>query len=197
MIDISKPREPVGAGFTIVELLVVIVVIGILAAMAIVSYNGIQDRAYASKAKTAARSYVAGFRMYKIDNGGYPSTEDILVCLGESDSYPADGYIPSGNCTYDSTSSSLSYTVNPAINSDLATYIVPLPNVDFGSIKIKIPGVVDLGYRGITYASDGNSATLNYYLKGDQDCGLADATKDEDLPVQLSERLTVCTVTLN
>lgn len=40
-----------GSGFTIVELLIVIVVIGILAAITIVAYNGIQDRARSGKAK--------------------------------------------------------------------------------------------------------------------------------------------------
>lgn len=43
-------------GFTIVELLIVIVVIGILAAITIVSYNGIQDRAKTSKINADMRS---------------------------------------------------------------------------------------------------------------------------------------------
>ena len=39
------------SGFTIVELLIVIVVIAILAAITVVAYNGIQERANSSKAK--------------------------------------------------------------------------------------------------------------------------------------------------
>ena len=41
------------SGFTIVELLIVIVVIAILAAITIVAYNGIQNRAKASEASAA------------------------------------------------------------------------------------------------------------------------------------------------
>ena len=44
--------------FTIVELLIVIVVIAILAAITIVAYNGIQDRARASAASAALSSAV-------------------------------------------------------------------------------------------------------------------------------------------
>jgi len=44
------PRK--GSGFTIVELLIVIVIIGILAAITTVAYNGIQDRARQAKIKT-------------------------------------------------------------------------------------------------------------------------------------------------
>lgn len=49
----SQPR-----GFTIVELLIVIVVIAILAAISIVTYNGIQQRAKASQQITALGQYV-------------------------------------------------------------------------------------------------------------------------------------------
>ena len=49
-----KHLKAVQRGFTIVELLIVVVVIAILAAITIVSYNGIQNRAKASAAQTAA-----------------------------------------------------------------------------------------------------------------------------------------------
>ena len=49
-----KHLKDVQRGFTIVELLIVVVVIAILAAITIVSYNGIQNRAKASAAQTAA-----------------------------------------------------------------------------------------------------------------------------------------------
>lgn len=48
-IEIKRSSEPRNRGFTIVELLIVIVIIAILAAITIVSYNGIQTRANNSK----------------------------------------------------------------------------------------------------------------------------------------------------
>lgn len=45
-----RSRAPGGAGFTIVELLVVIVVVAILATISVVAYNGIQERARISQA---------------------------------------------------------------------------------------------------------------------------------------------------
>ena len=62
-------------GFTIVELLIVVVVIAILAAITIVSYNGIQNRAKDSAAQLAATQIGKKLTQYAVDNG---------------DSYPAD-----------------------------------------------------------------------------------------------------------
>ena len=60
-------------GFTIVELLIVIVVIGILAAITVVAYNGIQQQARDSSRTTAINGVMKALEMYKIENGAYPS----------------------------------------------------------------------------------------------------------------------------
>ncbi len=59
-------------GFTIVELLIVIVVIGILATITIVSYNGIQQRSKNAQISTVLQTYVKALRLYEIDNGKFP-----------------------------------------------------------------------------------------------------------------------------
>jgi len=60
-------------GFTIVELLIVVVVIAILAAITIVAYNGIQARALDSSRDSAARTIRSALEMYKADNNDeYP-----------------------------------------------------------------------------------------------------------------------------
>jgi prepilin-type N-terminal cleavage/methylation domain-containing protein len=57
------------SGFTIVELLIVIVVIGILAAITIVAYNSIQDRARAAAMVTGIKSIDKAFRALAAENG--------------------------------------------------------------------------------------------------------------------------------
>lgn len=59
-------------GFTIVELLIVIVIIGVLAALVIVAYNGIQNRARDTKRVTEVRQIQKILAMYHADNGEYP-----------------------------------------------------------------------------------------------------------------------------
>ena len=61
-------------GFTIVELLVVIVVIGILAAITIVSYTGITARANTSANKQNASSVLSSALTYYADNSAFPAT---------------------------------------------------------------------------------------------------------------------------
>ena len=61
-------------GFTIVELLIVIVVIGILAAITIVAYSGITARANTTKAQSNAESAQKVAETYNADLGVYPGT---------------------------------------------------------------------------------------------------------------------------
>jgi prepilin-type N-terminal cleavage/methylation domain-containing protein len=66
-------------GFTIVELLVVIVVIGILAAITIISYAGISQRAAAATLQTDLKNASTQLEIYKADHSDqYPSNEDSL-----------------------------------------------------------------------------------------------------------------------
>jgi general secretion pathway protein G len=60
-------------GFTIVELLIVIVVIGILAAISIVAYNGVQAKARDSQRISDLKSIVKALEAYKVNNGTYPT----------------------------------------------------------------------------------------------------------------------------
>ena len=89
------PRKQLG--FTIVELLIVIVVIAILAAITIVAYTGIQDRAKASAMVSEVNQVVKKLEAYKVQNNDvYPTnlgSADIVESAGYSYNYtPAPNY---------------------------------------------------------------------------------------------------------
>lgn len=73
MISLKKRSE----GFTIVELLIVIVVIGILAALVITTYSGIQAKARNSERQTDVNSLQTQLEAYFAQNGHYPSLTDL------------------------------------------------------------------------------------------------------------------------
>lgn len=81
------------SGFTIVELLIVIVVIGILAAITIVAYNGIQDRARNAQRVSDVNTIQKALEQYKALNGTYPATSAFTtatlqaMCSGVATGY--------------------------------------------------------------------------------------------------------------
>lgn len=102
---IKKLRQD--RGFTIVELLIVIVVIAILAAIVIVSYSGITARANQQKALTNATAARDVAEAYNADNGKYPTlTTDFAA--GTSTKLPAGitvsiGQAGANGTTFDGT----------------------------------------------------------------------------------------------
>lgn len=69
--NIKKMKDE--RGFTIVELLIVIVVIAILAAIVIVAYNGIQNRAKTTSAQSSAETIQKKLEAYNASEGSYPA----------------------------------------------------------------------------------------------------------------------------
>ncbi len=73
MISLNKNNK----GFTIVELLIVIVVIGILALLVITTYSGIQAKARNSKRQTDLASIQTHLEAFYNENGYYPNRDDM------------------------------------------------------------------------------------------------------------------------
>lgn len=74
-------------GFTIVELLIVIVVIGILAAITIVAYNGVRDRANDTRRQSDIKNVQTIVEKYAADNGTYPSTGGLSTILSDDNCF--------------------------------------------------------------------------------------------------------------
>ena len=68
-------------GFTLLEIMVVVVIIGLLAAMIVPSLMGQIDKAQISRAKSDIRAIETALNLYRLDNFKYPSTSDGLQAL--------------------------------------------------------------------------------------------------------------------
>ncbi|MCE7936221.1 prepilin-type N-terminal cleavage/methylation domain-containing protein [Candidatus Saccharibacteria bacterium CPR2] len=66
-------------GFTIVELLIVIVVIGILAALVLTTFQGVQARARDTERKTDVNALHTHLEVYYNDNGRYPTLAQVTT----------------------------------------------------------------------------------------------------------------------
>jgi general secretion pathway protein G len=79
------------AGFTFIEIMVVVAILAILAALVVPRVMGRTDEAKRTAAKVQIRNIEGALQLYKLDNGIYPSTEQGLKALVEK---PTTGVIP-------------------------------------------------------------------------------------------------------
>jgi general secretion pathway protein G len=78
-------------GFTLIELMVVIIILGILAGLIVPRIMGRPEEARRMKARVQIESMETALKLYKLDNGNYPTTEQGLQALVET---PAVGQLP-------------------------------------------------------------------------------------------------------
>lgn len=150
-------------GFTIVELLIVIVVIGILAAITIVAYNGIQMRAENTKTIQGVGQYVKAIHSYAALKGNYP-IEAGFPCLG-----------PMGTtCARMSGTNTCTASGGDGGASAQTTFDTEMKEVISGSMptisgqRMNCAGNMYAG--GYYRPSTGTTASIIYYLRGDQSC---------------------------
>lgn len=156
------------SGFTIVELLIVIVVIAILAAISIIAYNGIQTRAENDKTIGVVGAYAKAFQLYAIDNGQYPSTT-LYPCIGDYGGGITGvcGEVVDGGdtigCNYSGATSVIS-----AFDSLISNYLGAKPSMSLQ--RMDCNGSVYVG--AYVNRNDTNPKDINvqFYLKGDVPC---------------------------
>lgn len=155
------------SGFTIIELLIVIVIIGILAAITIISFTGVSRRASNTNRIATAKQAVDLINSYIGAKGAYPDATGASMCIGQN--------FPGGKCWGADSGS-------PTLESASTPMVTALSSVGvLGAINYS---AVDMGYwHGIgpvyhykaTRTVDGASSPviIIYFLDGaNQDCGL-------------------------
>lgn len=95
-------RKSRDAGFTLIEIMVVIAIIGILATLIVPKIMGRPDEARATAAKHDVGTIVQAFKLYRLDIGRYPTTEQGIRALVEKptsepvpQNWKAGGYLDS------------------------------------------------------------------------------------------------------
>lgn len=153
------------SGFTIVELLIVIVIIAILAAITIVAYNGVQKRAENTKTITAANQTIKLLSMYKSLNGSYPSGF-TYACVGD---------YPNNVCQSFTSTGTMEVGEQDAFKTAIATVgTMPQPSTVFSTTASGRTAA------GVYYRA--NVQDVVYRLNGtDAECA-AGGTKTTDSP---------------
>lgn len=176
------PREQ--RGFTIVELLIVIVIIGILASITIVGYAGIQQRAQntvtISSVKQAMTTLSSSYTLNgAIHLNDLPSGA-LGVCIGSAASYPASTRLGAGECYKEA--SVASYFTSATLEQQLNQ----VGKLSFKAKEISYGG--NAYGRGLAYdngLANGSSETgyfLYYDLVGPGvSCSLAGGTGDTNV----------------
>jgi general secretion pathway protein G len=111
-------------GFTLIELMVVIVILGILAGLIIPRIMGRPEEARRMKARVQIESIETALKLYKLDNGSYPTTEQGLQALVEAPTvgqlpkaWREGGYLEKGRVPKDPWDNEFIY-LSPGVNSD-------------------------------------------------------------------------------
>jgi general secretion pathway protein G len=87
---LDRPKKK-SRGFTLIELMVVIVILGILAGLVLPRFMGRTEEAKKTKARLQIENLEGALKLYKLDIGTYPTTEQGLEALVQK---PSTGTVP-------------------------------------------------------------------------------------------------------
>ncbi|MFC1534074.1 type II secretion system major pseudopilin GspG [Thermodesulfobacteriota bacterium] len=111
-------------GFTLIEIMVVIVILGIFASYVAVRLSGQTEEARRTQAKIQIETLETALKLYKLDNGSFPSTDQGLQALVEPPSvgqlprkWRKGGYLDKGKVPKDPWENDYVY-LSPGLHSD-------------------------------------------------------------------------------
>ena len=111
-------------GFTLIEIMVVVVILGILAGLIVPRIMDRPEEARRTKAAIQIQSIEQALKLYKLDNGDYPTTEQGLQALIEAPSvgrlpkkWRKEGYLDKGRLPKDPWDNDFVY-ISPGLHSD-------------------------------------------------------------------------------
>jgi general secretion pathway protein G len=91
-------RLSLQAGFTLIEIMVVVFILGLLVTLVAPKIIGKTDQARVTKAKADIKAIEEALNMFKLDNGFYPSSAEGLAALVQgtprAKRFAPDGYLP-------------------------------------------------------------------------------------------------------
>lgn len=155
-------------GFTIVELLIVIVVLAVLAAIGIVAYTGVQQRARNAIRSQDIASIQKALELFRVQHGRYPYAEAPGTNLpaGFTPFYPANGGYSYSVATDDSwlrelrTSGFMSSIPKDPRNNNAQHYVY-FSAATYGSCTEPVYAIIVRGWEGGVATMPSNSQTLN------------------------------------
>lgn len=164
---------PKTQGFTIVELLIVIVVIGILAAITVVGFNGVQESATEATLKTDLANAERQLENTKTLAGSYPaSTNDVKKSDGTTFEYTVSGAQYCITASSDSTDAT--YFLN---SSTREVQLGTCPGHSGGTVVFDQPSSCPTGYIPVPgnslFGTEGGFCVMKYEAKNNGSGGVA------------------------
>ncbi len=115
--NMSSDRRKRRTAFTIVEVMAVIIIIGLLAAIVVKNFVGQTDKARVVTTKASLRVLDEAVLQFKMDTGRYPSEDEGLMILIEVptdvDDYPEGGYLRTTDLPRDAWGNEFLYVKSP------------------------------------------------------------------------------------
>ncbi len=123
-------------GFTLVEIMVVVVIIGLLAAMATVAFRHTRERSLATRISNDLRQFSVAFRGYWLDHDGWPVAAAAGVIPTGMDEYMSKAYLntkePGGAYSWTGSAAQIQFT---SINASESVMQMVDAAIDDGNIS--------------------------------------------------------------